>query len=164
MLLTTIRPHEESSVVRGIVCKLPPADVELNTTFFSRQFPSRVLGACRQRGDVAGQVRSAFHMHVPLPESERLYAPQMKAASRCRDISINQRCAVERRRVHSIYINHSIEVVRRRVDLHGASIQHLALSLCFRMKTAFFLFDLAERMQGDGKAHLFELSYTVSGT
>ncbi|KAM9842083.1 protein O-mannosyl-transferase TMEM260 [Aulostomus maculatus] len=30
-----------------------------------------------------------------------------------------------------------------------------------RMKTAFFLFDLAERMQGEGKAHLFELSYTL---
>lgn len=32
------------------------------------------------------------------------------------------------------------------------------------MKTAFFLFDLAERMQGEGKARLFELSYTVSLT
>ncbi|XP_056915459.1 transmembrane protein 260 [Takifugu flavidus] len=30
-----------------------------------------------------------------------------------------------------------------------------------RMKTAFFLFDLAERMQGEGKARLFELSYTL---
>lgn len=30
-----------------------------------------------------------------------------------------------------------------------------------RMKTAFFLFDLAERMMGDGKARLFELSYTL---
>lgn len=29
-----------------------------------------------------------------------------------------------------IYINHSIEVVRLSVDLHGSSIQHLALSLC----------------------------------
>lgn len=36
--------------------------------------------------------------------------------------------------------------------------------LCFRMKTAFFLFDLAERMQGEGKARLFERSYTVSLT
>lgn len=32
------------------------------------------------------------------------------------------------------------------------------------MKTAFFLFDLAERMQGEGKAGLFELSYIVSLT
>ncbi|XP_054652973.1 transmembrane protein 260 isoform X2 [Dunckerocampus dactyliophorus] len=30
-----------------------------------------------------------------------------------------------------------------------------------RMKTAFFLFDLAERMQGEGKADLFELSYSL---
>ncbi|XP_029972209.1 transmembrane protein 260 [Salarias fasciatus] len=30
-----------------------------------------------------------------------------------------------------------------------------------RMKTAFFLFDLAERMQGEGRARLFELSYTL---
>ncbi|XP_056152390.1 transmembrane protein 260 [Lampris incognitus] len=30
-----------------------------------------------------------------------------------------------------------------------------------RMKTAFFLFDLAEGMQGEGKARLFELSYTL---
>lgn len=30
-----------------------------------------------------------------------------------------------------------------------------------RMKTAFFLFDLAERMMGEGKARLFELSYTL---
>nr|XP_029543993.1 transmembrane protein 260 [Oncorhynchus nerka] len=30
-----------------------------------------------------------------------------------------------------------------------------------RMKTAFFLFDLAERIQGEGKARLFELSYTL---
>ncbi|XP_014842556.1 PREDICTED: transmembrane protein 260 isoform X1 [Poecilia mexicana] len=30
-----------------------------------------------------------------------------------------------------------------------------------RMKTAFFLFDLAERTQGEGKARLFELSYTL---
>eukprot|EP00063_Salmo_salar_P091456 XP_014066291.1 PREDICTED: transmembrane protein 260-like [Salmo salar] len=29
-----------------------------------------------------------------------------------------------------------------------------------RMKTAFFLFDLAERIQGEEKARLFELSYT----
>lgn len=36
--------------------------------------------------------------------------------------------------------------------------------LCFRMKTAFFLFDLAERMQGESSARLFELSYTVSVT
>lgn len=32
------------------------------------------------------------------------------------------------------------------------------------MKTAFFLFDLAERMQAEGRARLFELSYTVSLT
>ncbi|CAL9687036.1 unnamed protein product [Knipowitschia caucasica] len=30
-----------------------------------------------------------------------------------------------------------------------------------RMKTAFFLFDLAERMMGEAKARLFELSYTL---
>ncbi|KAK6304447.1 hypothetical protein J4Q44_G00250330 [Coregonus suidteri] len=30
-----------------------------------------------------------------------------------------------------------------------------------RMKTAFFLFDLAERIQGEGKDRLFELSYTL---
>ncbi|KAM6960759.1 protein O-mannosyl-transferase TMEM260 [Aplochiton taeniatus] len=30
-----------------------------------------------------------------------------------------------------------------------------------RMKTAFFLFDLAERMEGEGKAWLFELSYSL---
>ncbi|XP_072222088.1 protein O-mannosyl-transferase TMEM260 isoform X2 [Leuresthes tenuis] len=30
-----------------------------------------------------------------------------------------------------------------------------------RMKTAFFLFDLAERMQADGRTRLFELSYTL---
>lgn len=30
-----------------------------------------------------------------------------------------------------------------------------------RMKTAFFLFDLAERMMGQAKARLFELSYTL---
>ncbi|XP_034015318.1 transmembrane protein 260 isoform X2 [Thalassophryne amazonica] len=30
-----------------------------------------------------------------------------------------------------------------------------------RMKTAFFLFDLAERMQGEEKTRLFELSYTL---
>ncbi|KAJ7990719.1 hypothetical protein DPEC_G00289830 [Dallia pectoralis] len=30
-----------------------------------------------------------------------------------------------------------------------------------RMKTAFFLFDLADRIQGDGKARLFDLSYTL---
>ncbi|XP_039994074.1 transmembrane protein 260 isoform X2 [Xiphias gladius] len=30
-----------------------------------------------------------------------------------------------------------------------------------RMKTAFFLFDLAERIQGEGKARLFELSYNL---
>ncbi|XP_070301275.1 protein O-mannosyl-transferase TMEM260 isoform X2 [Salvelinus sp. IW2-2015] len=30
-----------------------------------------------------------------------------------------------------------------------------------RMKTAFFMFDLAERIQGEGKARLFELSYTL---
>lgn len=36
--------------------------------------------------------------------------------------------------------------------------------LCFRMKTAFFLFDLAEGMQAEASARLFELSYTVSVT
>lgn len=30
-----------------------------------------------------------------------------------------------------------------------------------RMKTAFFLFDLAEGLQGEGQARLFELSYTL---
>ncbi|KAL0969087.1 hypothetical protein UPYG_G00222470 [Umbra pygmaea] len=30
-----------------------------------------------------------------------------------------------------------------------------------RMKTAFFLFDLAERIHGEGQARLFELSYTL---
>ena len=30
------------------------------------------------------------------------------------------------------------------------------------MKTAFFLYDLAEGMEGDGKARLYQLSYTVS--
>ncbi|KAG7277899.1 hypothetical protein CRUP_036299 [Coryphaenoides rupestris] len=30
-----------------------------------------------------------------------------------------------------------------------------------RMKTAFFLYDLAEGMQGDGKARLYQLSYTL---
>ncbi|XP_076023866.1 protein O-mannosyl-transferase TMEM260 [Genypterus blacodes] len=30
-----------------------------------------------------------------------------------------------------------------------------------RMKTAFFLFDLAEKMEGEGKARLFALSYTL---
>ncbi|KAM3595091.1 uncharacterized protein V6R79_018004 [Siganus canaliculatus] len=47
-------------------------------------------------------------------------------------------------------------------SFHPASWEHVANEEMWqaRMKTAFFLFDLAERMQGEGKARLFELSYT----
>ncbi|XP_041828779.1 transmembrane protein 260 isoform X2 [Melanotaenia boesemani] len=48
-------------------------------------------------------------------------------------------------------------------SFHPASWERVANEEMWqaRMKTAFFLFDLAERMQGDGKARLFELSYTL---
>ncbi|XP_038584180.1 transmembrane protein 260 [Micropterus salmoides] len=48
-------------------------------------------------------------------------------------------------------------------SFHPASWEHVANEEMWqaRMKTAFFLFDLAERMQGEGKARLFELSYTL---
>lgn len=32
------------------------------------------------------------------------------------------------------------------------------------MKLPFFFFDLAERMEGEGQTHLYELSYKVSMT
>ncbi|XP_057714876.1 transmembrane protein 260 isoform X2 [Corythoichthys intestinalis] len=46
---------------------------------------------------------------------------------------------------------------------HSASWERVANEEMWqaRMKTAFFLFDLAERMQGEGKSDLFELSYTL---
>ncbi|XP_074548789.1 protein O-mannosyl-transferase TMEM260 [Halichoeres trimaculatus] len=48
-------------------------------------------------------------------------------------------------------------------SFHPASWEHVANEEMWqaRMKTAFFLFDLAERMQGEGSARLFELSYTL---
>uniref|UniRef100_A0AAZ1XAP0 Transmembrane protein 260 n=1 Tax=Oreochromis aureus TaxID=47969 RepID=A0AAZ1XAP0_OREAU len=48
-------------------------------------------------------------------------------------------------------------------SFHPASWERVANEEMWqaRMKTAFFLFDLAERMQGEGKARLFELSYTL---
>ncbi|XP_044023018.1 transmembrane protein 260 isoform X2 [Siniperca chuatsi] len=48
-------------------------------------------------------------------------------------------------------------------SFHPVSWEHVANEEMWqaRMKTAFFLFDLAERMQGEGKARLFELSYTL---
>ncbi|KAM7403002.1 hypothetical protein PAMA_003772 [Pampus argenteus] len=48
-------------------------------------------------------------------------------------------------------------------SFHPASWEHVANEEMWqaRMKTAFFLYDLAERMQGKGKARLFELSYTL---
>ncbi|XP_036928207.1 transmembrane protein 260 isoform X1 [Acanthopagrus latus] len=48
-------------------------------------------------------------------------------------------------------------------SFHPASWEHVANEEMWqaRMKTAFFLFDLAERMQGEGKAGLFELSYIL---
>ncbi|XP_035530685.1 transmembrane protein 260 [Morone saxatilis] len=48
-------------------------------------------------------------------------------------------------------------------SFHPASWEHVANEEMWqaRMKTAFFLFDLAEGMQGEGKARLFELSYTL---
>uniref|UniRef100_A0A3Q1G120 Transmembrane protein 260 n=1 Tax=Acanthochromis polyacanthus TaxID=80966 RepID=A0A3Q1G120_9TELE len=46
-------------------------------------------------------------------------------------------------------------------NFHPASWERVANEEMWQaMKTAFFLFDLAERMQGEGKARLFELSYT----
>uniref|UniRef100_A0A3B4HAC3 Transmembrane protein 260 n=1 Tax=Pundamilia nyererei TaxID=303518 RepID=A0A3B4HAC3_9CICH len=47
-------------------------------------------------------------------------------------------------------------------NFHPASWERVANEEMWQaMKTAFFLFDLAERMQGEGKARLFELSYTL---
>ncbi|XP_034432755.1 transmembrane protein 260 isoform X1 [Hippoglossus hippoglossus] len=48
-------------------------------------------------------------------------------------------------------------------SFHPASWERVANEEMWqaRMKTAFFLFDLAERMQGEGRARLFELSYTL---
>ncbi|CAJ1073650.1 transmembrane protein 260 [Xyrichtys novacula] len=48
-------------------------------------------------------------------------------------------------------------------SFHPASWEHVANEEMWqaRMKTAFFLFDLAERMQGEGSDRLFELSYTL---
>ncbi|XP_034531012.1 transmembrane protein 260 [Notolabrus celidotus] len=48
-------------------------------------------------------------------------------------------------------------------SFHPATWEHVANEEMWqaRMKTAFFLFDLAERMQGEGSARLFELSYTL---
>ncbi|KAM3870777.1 protein O-mannosyl-transferase TMEM260 [Diretmus argenteus] len=48
-------------------------------------------------------------------------------------------------------------------SFHPGSWEHVANEEMWqaRMKTAFFLFDLAEKMQGEGKARLFELSYTL---
>uniref|UniRef100_A0A3Q3IUL5 Transmembrane protein 260 n=1 Tax=Monopterus albus TaxID=43700 RepID=A0A3Q3IUL5_MONAL len=48
-------------------------------------------------------------------------------------------------------------------SFHPASWERVANEEMWqaRMKTAFFLFDLAEMMQGEGKARLFELSYTL---
>ncbi|XP_026211704.1 transmembrane protein 260 isoform X2 [Anabas testudineus] len=47
-------------------------------------------------------------------------------------------------------------------SFHPTSWEHVANEEMWqaRMKTAFFLFDLAEMMQGEGKARLFGLSYT----
>ncbi|XP_069571025.1 protein O-mannosyl-transferase TMEM260 [Brachyistius frenatus] len=48
-------------------------------------------------------------------------------------------------------------------SFHPASWERVANEEMWqaRMKTAFFLFDLAERLQGEGTARLFELSYTL---
>ncbi|XP_061600425.1 protein O-mannosyl-transferase TMEM260 isoform X2 [Cololabis saira] len=48
-------------------------------------------------------------------------------------------------------------------SFHPASWERVANEEMWqaRMKTAFFLFDLGERLKGDGKARLFELSYTL---
>ncbi|XP_029350355.1 transmembrane protein 260 isoform X2 [Echeneis naucrates] len=48
-------------------------------------------------------------------------------------------------------------------SFHPASWERVANEEMWqaRMKTAFFLFDLAEKMQGAGNARLFELSYTL---
>ncbi|XP_026158954.1 transmembrane protein 260 isoform X2 [Mastacembelus armatus] len=48
-------------------------------------------------------------------------------------------------------------------SFHPASWERVANEEMWqaRMKTAFFLFDLAEMMQGEGKTRLFELSYTL---
>ncbi|XP_026211703.1 transmembrane protein 260 isoform X1 [Anabas testudineus] len=48
-------------------------------------------------------------------------------------------------------------------SFHPTSWEHVANEEMWqaRMKTAFFLFDLAEMMQGEGKARLFGLSYTL---
>ncbi|XP_072222087.1 protein O-mannosyl-transferase TMEM260 isoform X1 [Leuresthes tenuis] len=48
-------------------------------------------------------------------------------------------------------------------SFHPASWERVANEEMWqaRMKTAFFLFDLAERMQADGRTRLFELSYTL---
>ncbi|CAG5866391.1 unnamed protein product [Menidia menidia] len=48
-------------------------------------------------------------------------------------------------------------------SFHPASWERVANEEMWqaRMKTAFFLFDLAERIEGEGKARLFELSFTL---
>uniref|UniRef100_A0A8C7YR66 Transmembrane protein 260 n=1 Tax=Oryzias sinensis TaxID=183150 RepID=A0A8C7YR66_9TELE len=48
-------------------------------------------------------------------------------------------------------------------SFHPASWERVANEEMWqaRMKTAFFLFDLAERMEGEASARLFELSYTL---
>ncbi|XP_040056107.2 LOW QUALITY PROTEIN: transmembrane protein 260 [Gasterosteus aculeatus] len=48
-------------------------------------------------------------------------------------------------------------------SFHPASWERVANEEMWqaRMKTAFFLFDLAERVQGEGRARLLELSYTL---
>ncbi|KAK2826096.1 hypothetical protein Q5P01_020310 [Channa striata] len=48
-------------------------------------------------------------------------------------------------------------------SFHSASWERVANEEMWqaRMKTAFFLFDLAEMMQGEGRSRLFELSYTL---
>ncbi|CAL8272712.1 unnamed protein product [Merluccius merluccius] len=48
-------------------------------------------------------------------------------------------------------------------SFHPSSWEHVANEEMWqaRMKTAFFLYDLAEGMQGDGKARLYQLSYTL---
>lgn len=45
--------------------------------------------------------------------------------------------------------------------LHQTSIYTDFISSMFRMKTAFFLFDLAEKMEGEAQARLYEISYNV---
>ncbi|CAL8290852.1 unnamed protein product [Gadus morhua 'NCC'] len=48
-------------------------------------------------------------------------------------------------------------------SFHPGSWEHVANEEMWqaRMKTAFFLYDLAEGMEGDGKARLYQLSYTL---